>query len=215
MRTEFTRDIIITDFSHIEETNCYCSPQSAETIRQKILSFPINAIHFIGTGDYHYQTLFWLERLTEPFSLVLIDNHPDDQQSAFTEELLSCGGWVEQARKLPLCKRTVWIREASDYCHLTSSPESIKNPGSISEVGMHTVYLSVDIDVLSQEYAHTDWSQGEMTLEELLTLCRRLSEEFKILGADICGGITEDKGGTDADFALNQRTIRAIADAIL
>ncbi len=215
MSTDLTRDLIITDFSHIEGTNCYCSPQSAEIIRQEILSFPTNAVHFIGTGDYHYQTLFWIERLTEPFSLVLIDNHPDDQQSAFTEELLSCGGWVAQARKLPLCKQTVWIRNASDYCRFRSSIGRIKNPESISETGMNTIYLSVDIDVLSQEYAHTDWSQGEMTLEELLTICRRLSGEFKILGADICGGLTEDKGGTDADFALNQRTIRAIADAIL
>ena len=98
---------INVDFSHLEGTNCYCSAESAAVIRQEIAGLPAAAFHCIGTGDYHYQTLFWLEKLQEPFCLVLFDNHPDDQDGAFGGELLSCGGWVAAARRLPCCRADV------------------------------------------------------------------------------------------------------------
>ena len=57
---------IIADFSAFEGTNCYCSAESAERIRRAVADLPLHAFHVIGTGDYHYQTLFWLERIAEP-----------------------------------------------------------------------------------------------------------------------------------------------------
>ena len=41
------------DFSYLEGTNCYCDPESAGTIRQRIAELPLNELHCIGTGDYH------------------------------------------------------------------------------------------------------------------------------------------------------------------
>ena len=35
---------------------------------------------------------------------------------------------------------------------------------------------------------------------------RRAAAGHRLLGADICGGLTLDKGGTDADFELNLAT---------
>lgn len=190
--------------------------KSADLIRSSISRIPVNAIHFIGTGDYHYQTLFWLERLKEPFTLILIDHHPDDQAGAFGDELLSCGGWVTNARALPLCRKTIWIHDTGNACH-TRDRHKTEEPGLISETGpeLEAAYLSVDIDVLSTKYAHTDWSQGEMTLDELLGICRDISSKYRLLGADICGGLSEENGGTDSDQALNYQSIKAIAEAIL
>lgn len=105
--------VIQSDFSTLEGTNCYCSEESAARIRQAISGLPLSAVHMIGTGDYHYISLFWLERIREPFSLVLFDNHPDDQPSAFSPDTLSCGSWVAEARKLPCCIGTYWLTSQS------------------------------------------------------------------------------------------------------
>jgi len=188
---------INTDFSHLEGTNCYCSAESAGQIRQALSPLPLHAFHDIGTGDYHYQTLFWLERIREPFVLVLFDNHPDDQEPAFGAELLSCGGWVARARCLPQLVQDLWIRDPQDLPALDALPEL-------------PLYLSLDLDVLAPDYARTDWDQGRMTLggmqAALETLCRR----HRILGVDLCGGLTEQKGASPEDLALNASTGEAL-----
>ena len=188
---------IKVDFSGLQGTNCYCSAESAEQIRHAVASLPLEAFHLIGTGDYHYQTLFWLERIREPFCLVLFDHHPDDQGGAFGEDLLSCGGWVADARRLPLLRADCWIRDAADFPALASLPEL-------------PVYLSVDLDILSEEYARTDWDQGQMTLEELLSALSTLRDTRRILGVDLCGGLTPQKGASPEDLALNAGTGEAV-----
>ena len=181
---------IITDFSAFEGTNCYCSADSADRIRRAISGQPLHAFHEIGTGDYHYQTLFWLERVAEPFSLVLFDHHPDDQAGAFGEELLSCGSWVAAARRLPLLQADRWIRDAADFPALDSLPAL-------------PVYISLDLDVLAPDFARTDWDQGNMTLDELSAAISGLMAAHRILGVDLCGGNTPEKGASPADLALN------------
>ena len=188
---------INVDFSHLEGTNCYCSAESAARIRREIAGLPAAAFHCFGTGDYHYQTLFWLEKLREPFCLILFDNHPDDQDAAFGGELLSCGGWVAEARRLPCCKADVWVRSAADFPALERLPDL-------------PVYLSIDLDVLSEDYARTDWDQGTMTLEELEGALRRILASRRLLGADLCGGNTAQKGASPEDLALNASTGEAL-----
>ena len=188
---------IFADFSSLEGTNCYCSAESAEQIRRTVAGLPLRAFHDIGTGDYHYQTLFWLERIAEPFSLVLFDHHPDDQDCAFGEDLLSCGGWVARARKLPFLEKDVWIRDAADFPALAALPAL-------------PVYLSLDLDVLSEQYARTDWDQGAMTFHEMETALRALVSSRRILGVDLCGGNTVEKGASPEDLALNASTGEAL-----
>ena len=189
---------IKADFSSIGGTHCYCAPDSAEQIRRALAALPLHAFHDIGTGDYHYVSLFWLERIREPFSLVLIDHHPDDQPGAFGEDLLSCGGWVAQARRLPMLRTDIWIRGAKDLPRLESLPQGIP------------IYLSIDLDVLSPAFARTDWDQGAMQLDELLSALRALVAARPILGVDLCGGLTPEKGASPADEALNARTGEAL-----
>ena len=190
---------INADFSCFEGTNCYCAPESAERIRRAVAALPLRAVHDIGTGDYHYVSLFWLERIREPFALVLFDHHPDDQPGAFGEDLLSCGGWVAQARKLEMLRTDVWIRETKDFPLLGSLPEGLP------------LYLSIDLDVLSPAFARTDWDQGTMQLEELQSALRGLAVGRTLLGVDLCGGLTPGKGASPEDLALNART----GDAVL
>ena len=188
---------IFADFSSFESTNCYCSADSADRIRRELAGLPLHAFHDIGTGDYHYQTLFWLERVGEPFSLVLFDHHPDDQEGAFGEDLLSCGGWVARARRLAFLQADVWIRDAADFPALDALPRL-------------PVYLSLDLDVLSDSFARTDWDQGTMTLAEMQTALRALAASRRILGVDLCGGNTPEKGASPEDLALNASTGEAL-----
>ena len=188
---------IKADFSYLEGTNCYCSPESAERIRGAVAELPLTAVHDIGTGDYHYVNLFWLERIREPFSLVLFDHHPDDQPAAFGDGLLSCGGWVARARELPLLLTDVWIRDAQDFPALERLPEG-------------PVYLSIDLDVLSPAFARTDWDQGSMRLEDMLSALRGLAASRRVLGVDLCGGNVPEKGAAPEDLALNASTGEAL-----
>lgn len=190
---------IFADFSALEGTNCYCSEDSARAIRRHIADLPLHAVHDIGTGDYHYISLFWLERIGEPFQLVLFDHHPDDQPGAFDGDLLSCGSWVREARRLPMLRADRWIRDAEDFPALAELPDL-------------PVYLSIDLDVLSEEYARTDWDQGRMTLEELEGALRGIIASRRIIGVDLCGGNTPEKGASPDDLALNAVTGEALSD---
>lgn len=176
----------LIDLSPLEGTNCYCDSAAAEAVRKAIEGFPAGGIHWIDTGDYHYVSLFWMEKIAVPFCLALFDNHPDDQAGAFGEQILSCGSWVKAARgSLPLME--------ADYLN----PVDI--PGSLP------AYLSIDLDVLSPEYSRTDWSQGDMTPDELLRRVEAIASGHRILGVDICGGITTAKGARPEDLAANAR----------
>jgi len=190
---------IFADYSALEGTNCYCSADSADRIREHVAGLPLHAFHEIGTGDYHYISLFWLERLEEPFQLVLFDHHPDDQPGAFGDDLLSCGSWVAHARSLTYLQRDCWIRDAVDFPILAALPDL-------------PVYVSIDLDVLSREYARTDWDQGQMTMPELSGALRSLIASHRILGVDLCGGHTLEKGASPEDLALNAVTGEALFD---
>ena len=182
----------VMDFRSLEGCNCYCTEEAASTFRKAMDPLPLHGVHWIDTGDYHYLSKLWMEKIAEPFSLALFDNHPDDQEDAFGSGLLSCGSWVAKAREdLPLMKSTA--------LNCTELPAGLP------------VYLSIDLDVMPREYARTDWSQGEMPLDALLSAVSAISAEHRILGADICGGLTVAKGATAEDLAVNSRTRNALA----
>ena len=66
--------------------------------------------------------------------------------------------------------------------------------------------------MLSEEYARTDWDQGRMTLEELKGALRAVIGARRIIGVDLCGGNTPEKGASPDDLALNAVTGEALSD---
>lgn len=174
------------------------------------------------------------DRTEEWLTVVLFDHHPDMQPSAFGD-MLSCGGWmrtllekysqVEEAiimginPALGMPGQSVRDEENAGQDRIPSLPATIGNPqrkiiiypeGSElpdwSTLKGKKVYISIDKDVLSRDYARTNWDQGSMTLQQLEESIKAIAANAEIAGVDICGGITSEKGGTAEDFAINLNT---------
>ena len=54
------------DCRDIQGTNCYCDEEGEQALRRKIAPYSAEAIHFIDSGNYHYMTKLWTEKLREP-----------------------------------------------------------------------------------------------------------------------------------------------------
>ncbi len=205
-------DSVVIDIADIEGTNCYLREEAKPEIRNLISRAHVRGVHFIGSGNYHYISYFFLEQITEDFSLLLIDNHTDTQGAAFGN-ILSCGSWAGEAINNLEHLKSVYILGA-DPVHIREAeplPENtyiIENIEEISRV--LPLYISIDKDVLSEEYAITDWDQGNMSLGELIGSLTKLIK-YKILGIDICG---DSKSLLNSSFQkinkeTNKRLLRA------
>lgn len=195
------------DFTSLEGTSCYCDDAAALAIRDAMKAFGYRGIHWLDSGDYHYASLFWLEKVDVPFALVLLDNHPDDQAPAFGGEALSCGSWVLRARRLPMLAR-------GGFRHV-AGPEDAAVADWASFCPGLPVYLSIDKDLLCADDARTDWDQGTMTLDHLKCVIDRIASSHSIIGTDVCGELPEKKGAVDIDLIINRRTNDILQDYLL
>jgi len=226
---------VVRDLSALEGTNCYCDGAAAAEIRSAIAELPAAALHWDDTGDYHYLSRFWLEKVAaemgdDPFALVLFDHHPDMQEPAFGQ-VLSCGGWARDAfQGIPNLTQVLMVGinpdlelEILDLVFdgvLAVTSEDLRHTGdglSSDVLEMFSllepripVYVSVDLDVLTAEYARTDWDQGRMTLAQLEAAVLRATAGHRLLGADVCGGLTRAKGASDSDMEINLKTSKAL-----
>ena len=184
------------DFLDLPGTNGYCDKEAEETIRQRLKPYPHEGIHFLDSGNYHYLSYFWLEKINCDFSLVLMDHHPDMQKPAFGD-ILSCGGWVANAME-DLCHlKEVYLVDVDRALveELKVLPVNViyktKAEAKNGDFGRFPLYLSIDKDVLSEDVVMTDWDQGDMTKEELLEILDNMAKN-PLLGVDICGEIKEN-----------------------
>lgn len=190
--------VINSDFSNLDGSRCYCDSEASATMRKVVSELPLNAVHLLGSGDRHYVSLFMTERIGEPFSLILLDNHPDDQKGAFGDEVLSCGSWIRDVRKLPNCKGTLWY-------------DGLGKPHLQGEISRR-IYLSIDLDILDSRYYRTDWNQGELSADELFSLVRSIIEKYELIGVDICGAPDITQSLTSCEILGNKNIIDRLID---
>ena len=182
----------VLDLTGIEGSVCYCDPAAEAQIKAAIAGRE-ERIHWIDSGDYHYVTKLFTDSVAEPFTLVLFDNHPDDQAPEF-EGVLSCGSWVRAMRETNAMLEDV----------ITVGPDGAR---PALDVAGKAVWVSVDKDILCPCYARTDWSQGGFTLPQLEEMLETvLTGSAKVLGVDICGEFPLHKGGTPDDLRVNLAT---------
>ena len=218
------KEIFWTELSDLSGCNCYCDAEASDRIRKEIQAFTGNGIHFIDSGNYHYMTRLWLEKLQVPFRLLVFDNHTDMQPPAFGG-LLSCGGWIAVSlEELPLLQEVILVgpdEEAYTQVEpdlqqkvLFLSREKLSTMTAEEKEGFFNnlsedlpLYVSVDKDVLCKGDASTTWSQGDMHLSELMSFLELVLERQNILGMDVCGEC--DMDSCSEDF-LNDHANEAI-----
>ena len=217
-------EISWTELSDLPGCNCYCDAEASDRIRKEIQAFTGKGLHFIDSGNYHYMTRLWLEKLQIPFRLLVFDNHTDMQPPAFGG-LLSCGGWIAASlEELPLLQEVILVgpdEEAYTQVEpdlqqkvLFLSREKLSTMTTEEKEGFFNnlsedlpLYVSVDKDVLCKGDASTTWSQGDMHLSELMSFLELVLERQNILGMDVCGEC--DMDSCSEDF-LNDHANEAI-----
>ena len=201
--------IFWTELNHLSGCNCYCDAEASEQIRREIQKYTGNGIHFIDSGNYHYMTRLWLEKLQVPFRLLVFDNHTDMQLPAFGG-LLSCGGWIAASlEEISMLEKVILIGPDEEaYAQVEPSFKKKVQFLSREKLLAMTVqektcyfeqlqtelplYISVDKDVLCPADADTTWSQGDMLLSELKEFLNIILKQQTVIGMDICGECDPD-----------------------
>ena len=235
----------VADLSFLTGTNCYCDREAAAAIRYAIEKLPVCAVHLIDSGNYHYLTRFWLERIRDPFLLVVFDNHTDMQAPAFGD-LLSCGGWAASAvTELKALRGILMAGPDEESVHRTdrdcaektvfvtnrelqaSGTEAFREGLLLAWKKFVTqsqrvdkkptgIYLSIDKDILCREDAVTGWSQGEMRLEALLHCIAALADFCAAEDAPLLGAdICGELEDSPEADRVNGRANAALIRAVL
>lgn len=195
------------DCSNIPHTNGFCEHDSLEEIRNRLTTHHAHPFVLIGNGNYHYVTYLLMERVKQPFSLVLFDHHDDMMDRG--EPLISCGSWVAFAlRNNPYLEKVclVGVNEQNmspvmtqmngDQPRVKWITEQRLQEIPLNEIASEIrtflgqtedIYISIDKDVLYKKEAFTNWDQGNMTLVQLLYILETLVQHYLVTGMDICG----------------------------
>lgn len=218
------------DLFGISGTNCMCDDEARKEILKGIAecngsaddgadsSFLPYGLHFIDNGNYHYVSSIYLDQVKEPFSLVVLDHHPDMQRPMF--DILSCGGWI-----VDVLDNNEFVRDV----HVIGADRALidkledadrqkvkfydiedafgKEPDGSIKVTLpdssFPIYLSIDKDVIKKKELTTNWDQGEASAEQVLEFVRTLKErKCRLLGVDICGECAIDQEGIELGRAI-------------
>lgn len=187
------------DWKDLEGTHCYCDGPAREQIQAE-LPDQLPRLRWIDSGDYHYMSYLLALREKEPFHLVLLDHHPDDQEAAFGG-ILSCGGWVKALQaEQPALKDVLKIGPEG---HPKAIPAAW-----LAERRGERVYVSLDKDILDKPFARTGWSQGTHTLEQVKNILSQLLDgTVDVVAVDICGEMAPEACcATPEDQITNKKT---------
>lgn len=185
------KNINIIDCRDVDGTRCYLDDEAKKVLTDRISELSAEGLHFIDSGNYHYLSLLWLTKITEDFNLVLFDHHPDNQPPSFGQ-ITSCGGWVLEATETLPHLKNVYTYGIGEEIPVEQLPNDLP------------LYISIDKDALSTDYAITDWDQGDMTLSQLLEMLSVLFEKHQVIGVDICGDSGEyAESGAEINNQIN------------
>lgn len=220
----------VIDLSDLKNVSRYCDEKSLDVIRKRLSMSCHLKIKFIDSGNYHYVSYLMLEKIMEPFVLVLFDHHTDMQPSFF-KELMSCGCWVKKTldnnkyiEKVIIIgakeEQINSIEEKYENKIICFSEEFIKEKYNWKEFSKKyinfPIYISIDKDIINTKEAKTDWDQGSLTLKELKNIYVGICKEHKIIGIDICGDSSYDNKIflNNYNNEINNKTNKEILETI-
>ena len=222
------------DCTGIPGTDCYCDDLAYQSLSDRLKSVGPAGVHLIDSGNYHYLTLLFLDKIPAAIdiTLILFDNHPDSKEPAFGE-IISCGGWVRKAvfmnknikKILMIGTDPTLLADEADHI-ISENNETVSFSIGASEAVITSAkqstpecrqklladnlkdndncYISFDLDCLSERDANCNWSQGNMTIKEAGTLLGFIRKNARPIGMDICGACAADESDK------NEKNIKAI-----
>lgn len=196
--------------------NGFCSEESQEILLNHCSHIQTPSLVFSGSGNYHYLSLFLLNRIKTPFSLILFDHH-SDMQIGPSNDMLSCGNWVDFVlRENPYLKQLFIIGISKQYVPKNYgdfgkeifffTDEEVKKRGWLEQLNsaiQFPLYISIDKDVFSQEFVHTNWDQGSMNQQEIQMFFEKVALKHQMIGGDICGECSKDF--INPDYYIDQQ----------
>ena len=93
------------DCTHLRGTQCYCDSEGERRLRALLAPYPPEGIHLIDSGDYHYVTKLWTDKIDHPFSLIVFDHHPDMQPPLFEGSSPADAGCARCSTRIPTCRK--------------------------------------------------------------------------------------------------------------
>ncbi len=191
-------DIEEIDCEHLYGTNCCLDEKTREWLEKEIAVKGTGGIHFLDSGNYHYMTRLWMEQIRQPFDLLVLDHHTD-MDFPMLEELLTCGSWLRNALEGQENMKEVYligpeqkdVERIGDYhkgkMHIMTQEQMHQGNRPEEAKDGFPIYISIDKDVLGEQWARTAWTQGDMTLEEMCHILDSFIRKREVLGIDICG----------------------------
>lgn len=194
------RRFTILDCRNIRGVDKYCDNESLERLKDIIAPYPYKGIHFLDSGNYHYLTKLWTDKIHEPFGLVVFDHHTDMQEPAFGP-ILSCGDWVKEAlsgnpflKKVMIAGPPATARETLapelygkvEFCpeEKVTDKEFWKDRLDKNDIPL---YISIDKDIFRKSQVPTNWDQGGLSVRTFDEILSVLIRHENVIGVDICG----------------------------
>lgn len=216
----------LIDCSHIDGTNCYCDDEAVEKIEKLLSDIPLNAIHFIDSGNYHYVSKLWSDKIEQPFNLLVFDHHNDMQEPMFGD-ILSCGGWIKKVLDANQYLNKIIIigvrddlaeQIPMDYCDKVICYNKSRLDASLplitdqlNQLSPIPFYISIDKDAFSTEFTETNWDQGSLSVPLFTNILNQVTSKFNILGIDVCGE-PENENVSSSAIAINNKFNKMIID---
>lgn len=122
-----------------------------------------------GSGEFHHFTYGICADVDVEFDYYHLDNH-EDRDNVWGYEL-DCGNFVPVLEQLPQVKKVIWNE---------------------SDITDRNLYLSIDLDILSEDVFTTKYDCGDWNVEQLLNRVEQLNKDNNIIGTDIHGYYTGD-----------------------
>ena len=218
------------DCRQLNGTDCYCAPESMAILKRKIMDFPTKGIHFIDSGNYHYLTKLWTDRINERFTLIVFDHHPD-MQPPLCQGVISCGDWITDIiRENPYLHQVIIIgvsdklikeipSQYAMHAHFYSETalQHAETWKKFSKVHINEpVYISIDKDVLNKKSAQTNWDQGSLSIGRMEELISTIFSHEEVIGVDICGECSNqlDFFEENRECKIDNRANQALLDLI-
>ena len=157
----------------------WLNKKDREEIKRRIGASEGRAVTFLGSGDFHQVSEILISGFCEPMTLIDFDFHPD---RSIVAPCYCCGSWARTA-----------IRRGSvgKYVQAGTKRGAVKNAqdfkDAVKSIPSGKVYVTIDKDCLTKDHALTNWHEGKMELEELLSMLKFVKENFRIAGVDITG----------------------------